>query len=153
EARIRRIVAPLIVLDQMPQHVDAKSIDAAIEPEPQHVVHRRPYFGIPPVEIGLLFQERVVVVLPGWLVELPGAATELTEPVVWRSAIRGGITPQIPVSFWIRAARARLAKPRMLIRGVIRNEVEHQPEIALLQRAYQLVEIGERAEERVNAGV
>ena len=38
ERRVRRVVAELVVLDQVPQHVDAEAIDAAIEPEAQHVV-------------------------------------------------------------------------------------------------------------------
>src|SRR5262245_8513711 len=38
--RIWRVVAQGGVLDQEPDDIDAKSIDAAVEPEAQHVVHR-----------------------------------------------------------------------------------------------------------------
>ncbi len=38
-SRVRQVIAKLVVLDDVPDHVDAKPIDAAIEPEPQHVEH------------------------------------------------------------------------------------------------------------------
>ena len=65
ERRIGRVVAELGVLDQVPDHVDAEAVDAAVEPEAQHVVHRGADLGVAPVEVGLLGQERVIVVLAG----------------------------------------------------------------------------------------
>ena len=52
--RIGRVVAELLVLDQMVDHVDAKAVDAALQPEAHDVVHRGAHGGIAPVEIGLL---------------------------------------------------------------------------------------------------
>ena len=46
--RIERVVAEQIVLDQMIDHVDAKTVDAAFEPEAHHVVHRGAYVGVAP---------------------------------------------------------------------------------------------------------
>ena len=54
---IRQVIAELVVFDDVPDHIDAEAIDAAVEPEPQHIEHRLLDFGISPIEVGLLFQE------------------------------------------------------------------------------------------------
>ena len=51
---IRQVIAELVVLDDVPDHVDAKAVDAAVEPEPQHVEHRLLDVGISPIEVRLL---------------------------------------------------------------------------------------------------
>ena len=75
--RIERIVAQRGVLDQQPYGIDAKAIDAALEPEPEHVIHRCAHRRIAPVEIGLLAKEAVQIILPGWRIEGPGRPAEL----------------------------------------------------------------------------
>jgi hypothetical protein len=52
--RIRRIVAQRGILDQQPDDVDAKSVDTAVEPEAQDIVHRRAHGRVAPVEVRLL---------------------------------------------------------------------------------------------------
>ncbi len=44
--------------------IDAESIDAPVEPEPQRVVHRRHDLGVAPVQVGLLAKKVVEVPLP-----------------------------------------------------------------------------------------
>ena len=63
--RVRRVVAEVVVLDQVVHHVDPEAVDAAVQPEAQDVQHRLLHFGVAPVEVGLLAEEGVVVVLPG----------------------------------------------------------------------------------------
>jgi hypothetical protein len=53
----------LVVLDHEPHHVDAKSIDSAVEPEAKNVEHGGSHGRVAPVEVGLLLEEGVVVVL------------------------------------------------------------------------------------------
>ena len=86
--RVGRVVAKVGVLDQVPDHVDAKAVDALAQPEPHHVVDRLAHFGIAPVQIRLLGEKGVVVILPGRFVVLPGAAAEFRQPVVRRAAVR-----------------------------------------------------------------
>ena len=86
---VRRIVGKVRRLDHVPQHVDAEAVDAALEPEAQHVVHRRLHGRIAPVEVRLLLQEGVVVILAGGLVPFPGRAAEIADPVVGRRRRRG----------------------------------------------------------------
>jgi hypothetical protein len=51
---IRRVIPEPLVLDEMPQDIDAKTIDPALEPEAQYIMHGRDHFRIAPIEIGLL---------------------------------------------------------------------------------------------------
>ena len=51
------VVAKFRVLGEPVDGVDAEAVDATVEPEAQHVVHRRLYLGIVPVEVGLLRHE------------------------------------------------------------------------------------------------
>ncbi len=104
--RVRRVVAELDVLDEMPEHIDAEPIDPALHPETQHVVHRCAHVRVAPVEIGLALEKGVVVVLAARLVEFPGTAAELTQPVVRWTAIGRGVAPQIPVAL-LAASRDR----------------------------------------------
>ena len=57
----RRVVAQLGVLHQPVDRVQPEAVDAAVEPEPHHVLHRRHDLGVAPVQVGLLGIERVQV--------------------------------------------------------------------------------------------
>ena len=151
--RIGRIVAEFGVLDQVPDHVDAKAVDALLQPEPHHVVDRGAHVRIAPVEIRLLGQEGVIVILPGRLVELPRAAAELGQPVVRHAAIRLRIAPDVPVAFGIVARGAALDEPGMLVGGVVRHEVEDQLQAVVMRGREQRIEIRHRAEQRIDAGI
>src|SRR5437667_11257863 len=50
ETRIRRIVAKLSVRDQMPDDVDAESVDATSKPEAHHLIDGRSDSSIAPIE-------------------------------------------------------------------------------------------------------
>src|SRR6476659_219786 len=107
--RVRRIVAQRGILDQQPDDVDAETIDTAVEPEAQHVVHRRAHVGIAPVEIGLLGQKTVQVILAGARLTCPRRSTELRQPVVRRRTVRLAVAPDVPIAFRIDAY-ARLSR-------------------------------------------
>ena len=83
-AGVRRVVAQLDVLEHLAQGVDTETIDAAFEPEAQHIQHGGAYFRVAPVEVRLLLQVGVIVELTRWRVPLPGAAAEHAQPVVGR---------------------------------------------------------------------
>ena len=95
----------------------------------------------------------MVVVLAGCGIEFPGVAAEVAEPVVGRPAAGSRIAPDVPVAFGVVARGARFLEPRMLVGRVVRHEVEHQLHAAAMDLGDQLVEIGERAEDRVDVGV
>src|SRR5215468_4351422 len=133
---IDRIVAHVFVLDEEPHHVDAKPVDAALQPELQDIEHGLPNRGIAPVEIGLLAQEAVQIILSGGRIERPGRPTKLRYPVVGWPAVGPGIAPDIPVALAAEAGGAALLKPRMSVRCVVGYEVENDFQMAVVRRLY-----------------
>ncbi len=137
----------------MPEHVDAKPIDAAPEPETKDVVHRLLDGGVSPVEVGLLLQEGVIIILPAGLIPLPGRAAEIADPVVRRCSVETRIAPDVPISPGAAPRGAALEEPRVLVRGVIGNEIENDLELAGVGGQKQAVEIRKGAEARIDVAI
>src|SRR5262249_51524361 len=57
------IVAKLRVLDEVPDHVNAKTVDTLTQPETHDLVHCANHLGIPPVQIRLREKESVIIIL------------------------------------------------------------------------------------------
>jgi len=74
---IWRIVAKHRIFDQKPKYIDTKTIDAAIEPKPQHIEHGSANFRVAPIQVGLLGKEAVQIILIDASVERPRRAAEL----------------------------------------------------------------------------
>ena len=73
---VGRVVAPLGILEDLAQRVDAEAVDAAVEPEAQHAEHRLAQLRVAPVQVGLLAQVGVVVELPALGIERPRRPAE-----------------------------------------------------------------------------
>ncbi|HEX4745370.1 MAG TPA: hypothetical protein VFU99_00675 [Gaiellaceae bacterium] len=141
EPRNDRVVPKLLVLHDRLGDVDAEAGDSTVEPESEYAVELGPDLGVPPVQVGLLRREVVQVVAPALGVESPRRPTaEDRLPVV-----RYLVGPDVEV-------RA-LAEPRVLIRGVVGDEVEEDANSARPRLRHQPVEVGERPEIRVDADV
>ncbi len=151
--RVGRVVAVLLIFVEMVDRVHPESVDAAVEPESQHVAHGFLDLRIAPIEVRLLLQVRVIVVLAGRLVESPSRAAELALPVVWRGAVRLRVSPDIPVPLWMELRGATILEPGMLIGGVVRHEIQDDLEAARVSGLKERVEIGERAEQRMDGAV
>ena len=52
--QVDRIISKLFILQQLPDHVDPKPVNAAPKPKPRHVVDGPAHVPIAPIEIGLL---------------------------------------------------------------------------------------------------
>src|SRR5437870_4176479 len=141
------------ILDDAVGDVDSKPGDAAVEPEPIDRIEGIFDFGIPPVEVRLLGQEIVEIVLAAPFVERPGRPTKGAEPVVRISSVGLWVGPDIPIPMPGGASRAGLDKPGMAIAGVVGNDVEHDFDTALVRLANQAVDVGERAERRLDIAV
>src|SRR3954454_24786569 len=74
--RICRIVAELLIFDNVPHDVDAKPIDATAKPKAHYVIYGRTHLRISPIKIGLCLQKCVIIKLPGYTIELPGATAK-----------------------------------------------------------------------------
>ena len=121
--------------------VDPEACDAAVEPEAQDPLELFPHLRVPPVEVGLLAREVVQVVAPAPGVERPGgAAAEHRLPVV-----RDLVRPDVQVG--------ALAEPRMPVGRVVRDEVEQHADAAPVSLGDEPVDVLERAELRMDAGV
>ena len=74
---IWRVVAKSLVLDEMPQNVNAKAVDTPAQPETHDLVHGHAHLRVAPIQVRLLGEECVIIVLSSALIERPGAAAEL----------------------------------------------------------------------------
>ena len=113
--------------------------------------------GVLPVEVGLLAAEQVQVVLAGRPRPAPRSGRRRTTPS-W-SARRPGAPglhaearrpPPVPVALRVVPGRAGLDEPRVLVRGVVDDQVHDQLHPALVHGRQQPVEVGQRAEGRVD---
>src|SRR5215472_12517051 len=121
ETRIRRIVAKFSVLDQMPDDVDAESVDATSKPEAHCLVDGRSDRGVAPVEIRLGGEKGVIVILSACAIIFPGAAAECRQPIVGRPAVCGWIPPYIPIAFATSSRRSTLQEPGVSIGSMVRD--------------------------------
>ena len=143
-------------LGEQVDDVHPEAVDAAVEPAAHHRVDRLPDLRVLPVEVGLLGREEVQVVLAGGLVVGPRRAGERRAPVGRLGAGRAGRVagarraPPVPVALGVVRRRPRLGEPRVRRAGVVDDEVHHQLHPARVQRRDQLVELLQRAEERVD---
>src|SRR5271155_185546 len=99
--RIGRIVAKRRILDEMPHHIDPKSVDSAPQPETQGLMHRGAHVSISPIQIRLLRKIGVVVILACAFIPCPGATTKVADPIIRRTTALSRIPPDIPIAFWI----------------------------------------------------
>src|ERR1700735_621129 len=113
ERRIGRIVAKLCILDQVPDHVDAETINPFPKPKAHHIVDGLTHGGIAPIQVRLLGQEGVVVVLPGRGVVLPGTSSEFRKPVVGWTAIGCRIAPDVPIALGVFSRMPAFDEPWM----------------------------------------
>ena len=150
---IGRVVAKLLVLDQVPDHVDAKAVNALAEPEAHDIVDRRAHLWVAPVEVGLLRQEGMIIILLRVRVILPRAAAEFRHPVIRRAAVGPRIAPQIPVALRIIPRTPAFDEPRMPVGGMIGHQIEDQLQAGAMDRRHQRIEIRHRAEQRIDAAV
>ena len=150
---VRRVVAELRVLHDVVGDVEAEAVDAASSQKRSASNIAALTSGLRQLRSGCCGQERVQVVLAGRLVEGPGRAAEDRQPVVRRRAVRLRVAPDIPVALRVVAAGARLDEPGVLVGGVVgtKSMMTRRPRRVRLRD--QRVEVGQRAEERVDVAV
>ena len=157
---IGRVVGKALGLDEPVRHIDAEAVDTAVEPEAQHAAELGAHLLVRPVEVGLRRVEQVQVPLAERAVGLddagPCGSAEDGLPVVRRHV--AGKSPAVAeeVAGALAAARRRresLLEPRVLVGRVVRDQIDDDPDAALVRLREHLVEVGQRAEERIDVAV
>ena len=148
-----RIVPQLLVAEIVVHGVQAEAVHASVEPELHGRKHGILNFCVVEIQIRLRGQEVVLVILPPHAVPFPAGAAEDRQPVVWRRAIRLRIGPDVPVSLGIVAARPALHEPGMPVGGVRDDLNDDDLQTEIMRRRHHLVEIGKRAEDRINIAI
>ena len=156
----RRVIRQALGLDHAVGHVDTEAVDAAVEPEAQDRAELLLHLLVVPVEVRLRRVEDVQIPLAGRAVglrhALPHAAAEHRLPVVRRQLAVLAAAVAEDVARALRAARRRLERllePGVLVGGVVGHEVDDHPDAAGVGGCQHLVEVGQRAEQRVDVAV
>ena len=151
--RQRRIVLEPGRMEIEVDRVEAEAVDAALQPEADGLEQRVLHGAVVEIEVRLLGEEIVQVVLAAARVPLPGRAAEDRQPVVGRRAVRLGVGPDVPVGLGIVAARTAFPEPGMLVGGVRDDRIDHHAQPEPVRLVDQRVEIGERAEHRIDVAI
>ena len=94
----------------------------------------------------------MVVILPGFGVELPGVAIEAGAPIVGRAAVLA-VAPDIPIALGIVEAGAGFDEPGVQVRGVVEYQVEDHAHAARVGGVEEGLEIVQCAVFGSHAGV
>ena len=154
------VVGEAVGLDQAVRHVDAETVDPAVEPEPQDAAELLADLFVRPVEVGLGGVEEVQVPLAGRPVGFgdagPGGAAEDGVPVVRGELAVLATAVAEHVARALAAAGSGgegLLEPLVLVGGVVGDEVDDDPDVAGVRLGEHRVEVVERAEDRVDVAV
>ena len=122
-----------VALVEVGHGVEAKAVEAEVQPEAQDVEHRLADLGVVVVEVGLVMKEAVPVVRAALLVPRPVRRLGVDEDDP-RAVVAGRvIRPHVPVALGVVGARARLLKPLAVRRRVVHDEVGDDADAALVR--------------------
>ena len=138
--------------------VEAEARDPLGLPEAHDVDELGAHLGVVPVEVCLALVKEVQVPLVERGDVLPGAATELADPVgrglagvlggrVWRGV------DELVVREVARVPREGAPEPLVARRGMVEHHVEHEADSMRLGLAGELVEVVHRAEHRLDRAI
>jgi hypothetical protein len=132
--------------------VDTEAVHPTVKPEPQDAVELVHHLRVLPVQVRLLLREQMQIPLPVRH-PFPRRAAEHRRPVVrWHLTASAAPVPEDePGTLGTsRLGRERGLEPRVLVGEVIGYDVYRHPQPPLSRGGHQRVEVGERAEHRVD---
>jgi trehalose synthase len=143
-----------VAFDQVGNGVEAQAIDSHVHPEAHGVEYLFHDAGVIEVEIGLMGEEAMPVVLVSGVVPGPvrffGVGKDDADAVVELV----GIGPDVHVAVGgIFGSEAGALKPRVLIGGVVDDELNHDLDVAGMGLVEELLEVVEGAVLGVDRGV
>ena len=153
--RLRQVLADgAVALAQVGNGVHAQRVHAHVEPEAHGLEHLFDHQRIVEVEVGLVGEEAVPVVGLGRLVPGPVGFFRVGEDDARVLVELVGLRPDIHVA--LRRAGRRQAgglEPRMLIAGVIDDQLDHHLHVALVSGVEECLEIVQRSVGGIDIGV
>ena len=149
----RADIREAVGLDETVSHVDAEAVDPSLEPEVHRFLKLCPHAVVVPVEVWLLRREQVQVPLPRASVSLgdagPCRPAEPAHPVIGALVTAGATAvPEDKATSLGRsgAGSQRLLKPFMLVRDVIRHDVEQHPDSEPVRLGDHRLGVGQSSE-------
>ncbi len=131
--------------------VDAEARDTELEPVAEGARDLLLHGRVGDVEVGLGAVEVVEVVLAGLLVELPDAVLLVGEDDLGLARSWLGGRPHVVAAVGVVDAAPGLLEPRVLVGGVVHDEVDDHPDAARPRGAHELDEVARGAQARVDA--
>ncbi len=138
-------------LQQERDRVHPEAGQAELHPEPHDAHDLVAHLGVGDVEVGLVAVEAVQVVLAGGLVQLPQAGLLVREHDALRPVLRRLLGPHVPVALCRVLAGTGIREPRVLVGGVVHDQVGDDADAAVARGPHELDEVAERAQPRVHA--
>ena len=112
-----------VLLEQVGHGVETEPVQTDVQPEADHVEHGLGHLGALVVEVGLVGEEPVPVVLLALGVPGPVRLLGVDEDHACFRPDLVVVAPDVPVGLVVGAVLAGLHEPRVLIAGVVHDEV------------------------------
>ncbi|VCU07348.1 hypothetical protein RHODGE_RHODGE_00450 [Rhodoplanes serenus] len=141
------LVDGAFALAQIRDGIEPETVDAEIEPAAHHLHHRPQDARIVEVEIGLVGEEAVPIVGARLRIEGPVRLLGVGEDDPGVEVLLVGIAPHVPVArIGAGPAAPRPLEPRMLVGGVVDDQLGDDLEAAPLRLLHEAAEVLHRAE-------
>ena len=137
-------------LDQERHGVDAEPAQPLLEPEADHLRDLVAHLRVRDVQVRLVRVEAVLVPAPRLLVEGPVRVLLVGEHDVAGLLLRLLVAPDVEVVEGRLWPAPRLLEPRVLVGGVVDDEVGDHADAALARGAHHVGQVAVRAEPRVD---
>ncbi len=142
-----------LALEQVGNGVEPQAVDAAIQPETQHVEHGLADARVVEVQVWLVAEEAVPVVAPRLAVPGPVRRLGIGEDDPCVAVALVGVAPDVVVVRGRLGVGARLLEPGVLIRGVVHDQLGDDPQSVPMGGGDELLEVLEDAVGRVDGEV
>ena len=133
-------------LVQVRNRVETEPVDAEPEPETDDSEHRIDDLGVVVVQVGLVMEEAMPVVLLTFLVKGPVGRLDVEEDHPHLAEAVVVVGPHVPVGLRVVARRPRLGEPRVLVAGVVHDEVRDDPDPPAMRVVHDRDEVVDAAE-------
>ncbi len=134
-----------VPLEEVRHGVEPEAVEADVEPVADDVEHGVGHLGVVVVEVRLVGEEAVPVVLAPLGVPCPVGLLRVDENDAGFGVTLVVVAPHVPVGLRVGAVLAGLAEPRVLVAGVVHDQVGDDPDAPPVGLLDQLGDVGQLA--------